>query len=227
LRIATMQLACAVFAVALSIAVSVWAGVGLLCLSLLAPQMLLAGMAQRKRDRVDALLPNWLVALANGLRSTPAIAEALSSSARLIPEPLREELDLCLKEVRLGTSVENALENMRDRLSTSTSATAIAALLVARRTGGDLPMVLEETASSLREMERLEGVLRTRTAEGKGQAWLMGAMPFGLAFLLHTIDDGWLDQLTGTGVGQVVLVISIVLWLGAIVTARRVLAVEF
>ena len=44
-----------------------------------------------------------------------------------------------------------------------------------RQVGGNLPKVLETTAHTLREMKRLEGVIRTKTADGRMQLWVIGA----------------------------------------------------
>jgi tight adherence protein B len=139
---------------------------------------------------------------------------------------MSEELDQCLKEIKLGAPIDLALTQMRDRVDSRLMATAIVTLLVARRTGGDLPQILEVTAAGLRELDRLEGVLRTKTAESKAQAYVMGAMPFALCAGMNSIDETWLPQLTDTLVGNAIVFVAAVLWMGAIFATRKVLAVN-
>jgi tight adherence protein B len=97
---------------------------------------------------------------------------------------------------------------------------------VARETGGDLPKILEESSAALREMGRLEGVLRTKTAEGKAQAYLMGALPFVICGALHFMDPLWLPQLTRSFAGYAVLGIAAALWIASVIVTCKVLAVD-
>jgi tight adherence protein B len=61
-----------------------------------APLWWLARSSERKRFKIDAQLPVWLLALANALKATPSIGEALASSSKLVPSPLQAELELSL-----------------------------------------------------------------------------------------------------------------------------------
>ena len=103
---------------------------------------------------------------------------------------------------------------------------ALATILVGRQTGGDLPMILEESAATLREMARLEGVVRTKTAEGKSQAYVLGAIPFVLIAAIHWVDPNWLLPLSETTMGYAVISIAATLWGLAIIAARKILAVD-
>jgi tight adherence protein B len=192
----------------------------------LVPDMVLAHLCQKRRLEIDLQLPLWLLALANALKASPSIGEALSSSTPLVPKPLQDELELTLKEFQLGAPIDHALRNMRERINTRNFSAAISTVLVARETGGDLPKILEESSAALREMDRLEGVLRTKTAEGKAQAYLMGILPFVICAALHYIDPLWLPTLTKSITGYAILVSAVLLWVGSIIVTRKVLAVD-
>ena len=84
---------------------------------------------------------------------------------------------------------------------------ALATLIIARQTGGDLSQTLETAATSLREMSRLEGVVRSKTAEGKGQVVVLAVVPFLMVALLGWIDPTWLSPLTDNFAGYVVVAI--------------------
>jgi tight adherence protein B len=97
---------------------------------------------------------------------------------------------------------------------------------VGRQTGGDLPAILEQSALTLREMSRLEGVVRTKTAEGKAQAYVLGGIPFVLVGAIHLVDENWLPPLFETGLGLAILSVALTLWVAAIFLARRILTVD-
>jgi tight adherence protein B len=198
----------------------------LLTATLLAPRLWLRRQRRTRTQRIEDQLDSWLLALSNGLRANPALGESLAQSARLMPEPLSQELSLLHKETRLGMPLDRALRQMSERVQSPVVSAAIATLRVARNTGGNLSETLETSAASLREMARLEGVVRTKTAEGRAQAFLIGVLPGPLVLLLNGIDEKLLEPLWSTARGHLVLAAAGCLWLTALLSARKIVAVD-
>lgn len=180
----------------------------------------------RRLEQIEILLDSWLLLLANALKASPSLGESISNSAKLIRPPFSEEVDLVIKEMKLGTPLDQAILNMSARINSRVVSSSLATILVGRQTGGDLPQILEQSAATLREMQRLEGVVRTKTAEGRMQAFVLGAIPFALLAVLHQMDPTYLVPLFETTTGNVVLVIAVILWFSAIIMARRILTVD-
>jgi tight adherence protein B len=176
--------------------------------------------------QLEILLDSWLLLLANALKAAPSLGEAISSSARLIRPPFSDEVDLVIKEMKLGTPLDQAVLNMSRRVDSRVISSSLATILVGRQTGGDLPEILEKSAATLREMQRLEGVVRTKTAEGKMQAVVLAAIPFILLFMIHQVDNQWLRPLVETTTGYIIIAIATTLWFVAIILARRILTVD-
>jgi tight adherence protein B len=186
-------------------------------------------IARRKMLRVVALetqVDAWLVILANALRATPALGEALASSARLVAAPLSDELQLVLREYQLGAPLDVALRTMVVRLKSRVVNVALGTLRIARTTGGNLPDTLEISAAALREMARLDGVVRTKTAEGKAQATVVAVMPFPLIGLLNYLNPKLLAPLWVTLEGYGILTGAGAMWLLAVLWARQILDVD-
>lgn len=175
---------------------------------------------------IDSQVDTWLVLLANALRASPALGDAMASSARLVPQPLSAELQLALREYHLGAPLDVALRTMVNRLKSRTVNVAIGALRIARNTGGNLPETLETSAAALREIARLEGVVRTKTAEGKAQSTVVAAMPFPLIGLLNYMNPKLLEPLFGTAYGYAILGGAFLLWLVALLWARKIFDVD-
>lgn len=176
---------------------------------------------------LEESLDSWLLMLANALKASPSLGEAIQSSAKLMRAPFSEELDLVIKEMKLGTPLDQAVLNMSTRIKSRIISSSLATILVGRQTGGDLPNILEQSAATLREMARLEGVVRTKTAEGKMQAIVLAAIPFVLLFAIHQVDNNWLTPLFDGGfLGSMVILVATILWVAALFLARRILAVD-
>lgn len=184
----------------------------------------------RRRDRrtlaIEMQLDGWLVVLANALRAAPSLGEALATSASLTRAPMSEEIDLVLKEVRLGSPIDQALHHMGTLVQSRVLWGAIATLLVARQTGGDVSRILEESAGTLREMIRLEGVVKAKTADARAQTYVLSAMPFGLLGAIHFIDPHWLDALGQSALGYLIVGLAGGMWVAGFLAARKILAVD-
>jgi tight adherence protein B len=185
---------------------------------------------RRRREKrvvtIELQLDGWLMVLSNALKAAPSLGEALATSASLSRAPMAEEIDLVLKEVRLGSPIDKALLHMAARVNSRTLWGAVATLLVSRQTGGDVSRILEESADALREMSRLEGVVKAKTADGRMQAYVLAGMPFALLAAIHFIDPTWLDALGGSALGYLIIGAAGALWVLGFLSARKILAVD-
>jgi tight adherence protein B len=190
------------------------------------PALVLERRRVTRCKAVEAGLDGFITTVANALKSTPSIGSALTYAQPLIPSPLDEELGLALKEVRVGSTVDEALLNMGARVRSVPLDATLSGILIGRQVGGDLTKILETTAGTLREMARLHGVLRSKTAEGKGQLMVLAVFPALILVAFDMASPGYFDPLTSSAFGYAVIVLSTALWIGAVVAARKILAVD-
>jgi tight adherence protein B len=192
----------------------------------LGPRLLIERQVARRVAQIEEQIEPWLVAIANALKASPSLGEAIASTVTLMQPPMSQEVDVVSKETDLGTPLDRALQNFASRVDSNTLSGAVLALQVARKTGGNLPEMLESAASALRELARLEGVVRTKTAEGKAQAFVIGLIPAPLVLGIHTMDPHFFQPLLESFLGNLVIAGAATLWAVAILMARKILAVE-
>ncbi len=190
------------------------------------PGVYIEQLRKKRVEEIESQLDGFLLALANALKSTPSIGAALASVSGVIQPPMRQEVDLALKEMKVGSSLDQALLHMASRAGSRQLDSALSSILIGRQVGGNLPKVLETTSSTMREMQRLEGVVRTKTAEGRFQLWAIGVLPFVLVFMLNALWPGYFKPLEGNMIGYILIGVASTLWVTAIVLARKVLSVD-
>lgn len=171
----------------------------------LGPPKILKKLHERRVGKLERQLGSWLLILANALKSTSSLGDAIASTAVLAPQPFNEEVDILVKELRLGMPLDRALFACSQRIGSSVVSSAMMMIVVARETGGDLSTTLERVSAALRETARLEGVLRTKTAEGRGQVVVLALVPFMLCSLIVWLDPTWFDPMLGHAYGRAVL----------------------
>lgn len=191
-----------------------------------APPFLLRQMKHRRVQSIERQIEGWLGSLARALEAAPSLGEALEVSATMSDAPLSEELEVVLSEMHLGRPLDRALSAWGKRVGSRTLTLALATLQVGRATGGGLPEVLRSAGAALAELERLEGVIRTKTAEGKVQAWMVSLMPVPVYFGILLSDPHYFRPLEESAIGHVLLAVAVTFWIVAIFSARKILAVR-
>jgi tight adherence protein B len=190
------------------------------------PAMYIEYMRRERVAAIERQLDSFLLALANALKSTPSIGAGFQSIQTVIQPPMQQEVELAVKEMKVGSTLDQALLHMAARVGSRQLDSALSAILIGRQVGGNLPKVLETTSATLREMSRLDGVIRTKTAEGKMQLWVIGFMPLVLAILFNNGFPGYLETLTQSLVGYTILIVAAGTWLAGLLMARKVLSID-
>jgi tight adherence protein B len=191
-----------------------------------APVLYIEHLRRQRLRQIEASMDGFILALANALKSTPSIGSAISYTLTLLHGPLEEEVALTLKEMRVGTGLDQALLNMAGRVQSMQLDATFSSLLIGRKVGGDLGKILETTAETLREMARLQGVVRSKTAEGKAQLGMLVVLPVIVLFLFDLVSDGYFAPLIHSATGWMVIGVAFALWMSSLVLARGVLAVD-
>jgi tight adherence protein B len=187
-------------------------------------------LLRRGRDqRVRALekqLDGWLLMLANMLTATASVADAVKATRALASPPLAQELDLVVKEMDLGSGLDEALQSMADRVQSRLLRSVLTGLMVGRDTGGELPQVLERTAQSLRELDRLDAVLRSKTSQAKAQLGVLVIAPIVIVYSLLWVDDQFFTPLLTSAMGGSIIAVAVLLWISSLALGRRILDLQ-
>jgi tight adherence protein B len=190
------------------------------------PPLILKRSKKRRSERFGEELDSFLTSLSDALTAVPNLGEAIASLHEHLEPPIRDEVGILLGEITLGSTIEDALRRMAARVNLPGLDAAVEAALLSHRVGGDLSHTLRRIASSIREMARLEGVVKTKTAEGRTQAWVMGSVPPGMVLVLEKMDPEWLAPLWNDPIGWIILGVAAILEVTAVVLIRRIMAVE-
>ncbi len=198
----------------------------LIALTLLGPELWIRRQRRNRTEKLEEQIDGFVVALANALKTVPSPAAALSATTMILPQPTKQEIEQVLKEVRVGSTLEEGLLAMSARVRSRWVDVAFSSVLIGLRVGGNLPAVLERTAGTIREINRLLGVVRTRTSEGRAQLWVLALFPAAVVGVFSFIQPGYFDPLEGSFVGQICIGLASTLWIAALLLGRKILAVD-
>ena len=186
----------------------------------------------KKRRRVryikdfDAALAESLQTVASSLKAGLTLKDSLYVAADNSAPAFANEVARALKQYHFGVPIEQALDNVRQRIQTPNANIAFGSMIISSRLGGRLPDMLKQIVKTIRERERVEGKLQALTAQGRAQAALLCAAPPALGIGMYLYDKQKMALLTDFWVGQILLCIAITLELVGIFVTSRVLKLE-
>ena len=115
--------------------------------------------------------------LVSGLRAGQGINQALRLVVEQMPEPSAKEFARVVRAVELGQPMDQALEDLADRIGSDDIAMMVTAINVQRETGGNLAQTLEVITETIRDRIRMQGEIRTLTAQQRMSGNILAFSP--------------------------------------------------
>jgi len=176
------------------------------------PNKYYAWRHKKRVDLVDSQVPDMLAMAAGGIGAGASLMVALESVARDGPSPIKLELEMMLREVRLGSDLDQALDNWAARLKSEEMIMVAAAIKIARESGGNLSESLDKLSRAVRERQNMEKKILALTAQGRMQALVMAGLPFGLLYVLFKLDPIAMAPMFYSVLGWAVF-LSVCIWI--------------
>jgi len=185
--------------------------IGMLVLILILPTLIYRSMRAKRMARIEAQLPDALAMVAGALRAGASLNIALDNLVNEQPAPISQEFEILTQEQRLGVDFDVSLANMEKRIPMQDFKMLTTALRINREVGGNLAETVESLADTLRRKSTMEGKIRSLTAQGTLQGYVMTGLPVLLGVLLNFLEPESMSKLWTTGVGWGVLAVIIVM----------------
>ena len=170
-----------------------------------APRFIFKRLRKRRKASIDRILPDILDQLAGSLVSGATFVNAVQSMVDENEGAIKQEFSLFLRELRVGTRLEEALDNLGERVRSEDMDLVISAALIARDVGGNLAEIFTRLSASLRKKQEMENKISALTAQGVLQGWVVGLLPFGILLALHIIEPEAMKVLWQSILGWVFL----------------------
>ena len=170
---------------ALSLGIGLIVGAGL-------PHMVVGYFINRRVRNFIIKFPDAIELLVRGLRSGLPVSETLNVIASEIPGPVGEEFKLVTERIRIGKSMEDAMQDTADRLNTPEFSFFCITLAIQRETGGNLAETLSNLADVLRKRMQMKLKIKAMSSESKASAYIVGALPFLVFIMIYMVNPSYL-----------------------------------
>ena len=190
------------------------------------PKVYLNFLRKQRMRKFNEQLEDALLSMSSSLKAGFSINQALEVIAQENRRPISFEFNLLIQELRLGVTLDEALEKMTRRLDCPDFELVAVSILTARQTGGELTATLERLAGVIRERVRITARIRALTAQGRMQAVIIALMPFGLLLAMINIVPDMMNAFFSTVVGILCLLSVIVLDVLGFLSIRKITNID-
>ena len=187
----------------LSVLVALFMGIGV-------PHLVIGKMIAGRIKAFTANFPDAIELMVRGLRSGLPITETLGIVSSEIKGPVGIEFRSVSDKMRIGLTMEAALQETADRLGTPEFQFFVITLAIQRETGGNLAETLSNLADVLRKRAQMKLKIRAMSSEAKASAMIVGALPFIVFTMVYMLNPNYMggfftdERLIVAGLGAMV-----------------------
>ena len=225
-----LSLAAGLVTLALALGASLaWPALLSLVVAVLGPLLLMAFLQHRRALRMTLIsqaLPDALDLMARSMQAGHAFTSALQVAAKDCPPPLSHELRAVFEEINFGISTAQALQALATRVASDDVRYFVVAVIIQSETGGNLAEILKNTAHLIRERQKIAGIVRVLSAEGRISALILSLLPFALAAVMSLLNPGFISRLWTDPMGLQLVYVALtlmaigILWMWRLIQIR-------
>ncbi len=191
------------------------------------PLFLLLRKRGKRMDAFNKALPDAIEMMSRSLRAGYSLVAALNVVAEGAVEPAKSEFAEVFRKQNFGLPLRDCLLQLLDRVPSADLRVFVTGVLVQKDTGGNLAEILDRITAVIRERLKIQGEIRTHTAQGRLTGWILCALPIVMLLAINWINPGYSKPLFDTPLGRKLLYVGITLLaVGAFLIRNIISSVE-
>jgi tight adherence protein B len=158
------------------------------------PHFVVGFTVKRRVNKFTAKFPDAIELLVRGLRSGLPISETMGVVGAEVPGPVGEEFRAVSDKMKIGRTMDAALQETADRLGTPEFQFFVISIAIQRETGGNLAETLANLATVLRQRGQMKLKIKAMSSESKASAYIVGSLPFIVFGLIMWISPQYMGN---------------------------------
>src|SRR5205085_11438042 len=193
---------------------------------MIAPLLFVLSKRRKRFKHFLEQLPDALELMVRSLQAGHSFSSAMQMVATEMPDPIAREFGKAYEEQNLGLNLKNALENLAERVPLLDLKMCVTAVLIQREIGGNLSEVLRNICHTIRELFRIQGDIRVRSAQARLSGYIVSALPFFLFFWINLVNPNYMRPMYEHPWGFFILGTGIIMQLIGWVIIKKIVSIE-
>lgn len=174
-----------------------------------APNLYLNRKVKRRQKKFIEQLSDLAQMMGNSMRAGFSILQSMELVGREAAEPAATEFERVVTEVKLGLTVDAALDHMLERMPSEDLGLMIIAINVQRVVGGNLAEILMVISNTIRQRVRFQRDLQALTAQARYSSYIITALPVAVAVAINFLDPSYESMLYKSTLGYLMIAASV------------------
>jgi len=154
--------------------------------------------------------PDALGLISNSLRAGHSLLSSFQLVSSESPYPINKLFKNVADDISLGRDIRESLEDMINNMPDSEDIKFfITAVLIQKEIGGNLAEILDTLNTTIRERQKLLGMIKTQTSQAKISGLVLAMAPIFIAGLVSLLNPAYMAPLFNTSMGQAALAVAI------------------
>lgn len=166
------------------------------------PQMILQFIANQRRNKLEIQLAEALTLVSSGLKGGYSFIQGMSMAAEQLEPPITDEIARVIRLIQLGLDTPRALDQLAQRVNSYDYDMTVSATNIQLSSGGNLSILLEKIAETIRDRIRLRRDIAALTAQGRISGAILIGLPIGIGLMLNVINGEYFSLLYTTTLGH-------------------------
>lgn len=187
------------------------------------PVVVVSFKAKQRLRKIENALPDLLITLAASLKAGHSFRQGIQATVEDSDGPLQKELKRVLTETSLGRSMDQALQQMAQRVGSDDLEFVITAVTIQSQVGGSLAGIFDLVADTIRQRQQFARKIRSLTAMGRMSAYTLVGLPFFLGLVLTVMNHNYMAPLYDTSAGHKLIMLGLgMMFAGSLVLKKIV-----
>lgn len=176
------------------------------------------------KDGVQALQS----ALDTGYSVENAFTEACRDLQMIYPEGsyITMEFRRIVQGIRMNKQPEQMLHDFGERSGVEDIRNFAEVFAIAKKSGGDLLLIIRSTVNTIREKIEVQGEIETMMTGKRFEQKIMNVVPFGILGYVRLTSPDLLGSMYGNLLGIMIMTVCLAVYLAAIKIAEKIVSVE-
>jgi tight adherence protein B len=183
-------------------------------------------LARLRVAAFEEQFPDCLEFISRSMRAGHAFSVALEMTHREFTDPLSSEFRRAFEEQKLGQPLDIVLRKLAVRIPSMDAQFFVSAVLMQKRTGGNLAELLDKLAQIIRERFKLRARIRTVSAQGLMSGRILSSIPVGVAALMFVMNPSYARFFVVDPVGHQLLAAGLGLQVVGYLIIRKIVTIE-
>ena len=180
----------------------------------------------RRLRKFEEQFPESLEFVSRSMRAGHAFSVSLEMLHKEFQEPLAGEFRRTFDEHNLGLPLESALQKLAGRVPLMDMQFFVSAVLLQKRTGGNLAELLDKLAYVIRERFKLRGRIRAVSAHGRMTGTALSMIPLTVAGLMFFANREYVTFFFTDPTGRMMVGAAVALQLVGYGVIRKIVSIE-